>query len=133
VTDLQGAWVFDVFIIVVMSVFNAVFQAFALHSAMAAKAVHAPEIAGLKLIAYWAPCTAAWLAVGIGVGLLKPGSCGSADSSMLWLGVAYLVTAWPAIHLGNKVGVRLPGWYWGGQIAIATILALVGGTPCLVG
>lgn len=131
-TDLQGAWVTTVFILVIGSVLNAVMQQFALHSALAVGKVHAPEIAGIRVFALWAPTTAVWLGVGIAIGLHGDHGCTSADDSALWLGALYPLTAWPPFALGRHVKVSLPGWYWPVQLSIAVVILLFGGLPCLV-
>lgn len=132
-TDLQGAWVTTTFILVVSSVLDIVLQQFALHSAMAKKQMHAPDIAGISLLALWAPTTMAWLGAGIAIGMLhRIAACNSADHSALWLGLLYPITAWPPVFLGAKIGAPLPRWYWITQMSVAAVILLFGGLPCLI-
>jgi hypothetical protein len=132
VTDLQGAWVFTVFLLVVFSVLAAVIQQFALHAALAEGRVHAPEVAGLRLLAFWAPTIAVWLVTGIAIGMTRAASarCSSADASSMWLGVLYPLTAWPPVFLARQVKVRLPNWYFVVQAAPAFVLFALGAIPC---
>lgn len=132
-TDLQGAWVFTVLLLVVFSILDIVVQQFSLHFALARARVAAPEIAGLRLIALWAPTTAVWLATGIALGMSNAShACTSADGSSLWLGLLYPITAWPPVWLARQLRVSLPGWYFIAQLFPALVLVLVGGLPCLV-
>ena len=131
-TDLQGAWVTTTFLLVVSSVLDVVLQQFALHSAMAARKMHSPDIAGISLLALWAPTTAAWLGAGIAIGMLHHAACNSADQSALVLGLLYPLTAWPPAFLGAKIKVSLPRWYWAAQLSVAAVILLFGGLPCLI-
>ena len=131
-TDLQGAWVTTVFLLVVSSVLDVVLQQFALHSAMAEKKMHAPDLAGISILALWAPTTAVWLGTGIAIGMLHHAACNSADHSALWLGMLYPLTAWPPAFLGRKIKVALPRWYWIAQFSVAAVILLFGGLPCLL-
>ena len=132
-TDLQGAWVTTVFLLVVFSVLDVVIQQFALHFALARARVAAPEIAGMRLFALWAPTIAVWLATGIALGMSNASrTCSSADGSSLWLGLLYPLTAWPPFWLARQVKVTLPGWYWIAQFFPALVLVLLGGLPCLL-
>lgn len=133
-TDLQGAWIATIFLLVVISVLAAVLQQFTLHFALARARVQAPEIAGLRLIALWAPTIAVWIAAGLAIGLTHahPRTCNSADASGLWLGILYPLTAWPPVWLARQLRVPIPGWYWIAQLFPALSLILLSGLPCLV-
>lgn len=131
-TDLQGAWLTTIFLVVIFSVLDVVLQQFALHSALARAKVHAPDIAGLVLLTVWAPTIAVWVAVGLGIGMARHAGCTSADQSALWLGVLYPLTIWPPALLGRRVKVKMPGWYWAVQAVPALGLVLIGGLPCLI-
>lgn len=129
--DLQGAWVFVVLVVVVVSVLDAVVQGFALHSALASRRVEAPHLAGLGLFARWLPTIAVWLVAGIAIGLRKtPARCTTADVSAIWLGILYPLTAWPALGQARKAKVPLPGWYWPTQLTIGLALAALGALAC---
>ena len=131
-TDLQGAWLTTVFLVVVASVLDIDVHQFALHSALARAKVHAPDIAGLVLFALWAPTIAVWLIAGIAIGLLRHAACSSGDLSALWLGLLYPLTIWPPAFLARKVKVSMPGWYWAAQALPALTLVVMGGLPCLL-
>lgn len=131
-TDLQGAWLFTTFLIVVVAVLDAVIQGFALHAALARGKVHAPEAAGLGLLLLWAPTIAVWLALGLSAGAgANPERCTSADASLIWLAALYPFTAWPAAYLAYRKGLRLGWWYWGTQLGTAATLFVLGGFSCL--
>ncbi len=130
-TDTQGAWVFVVLIVVVVSVLDAVLQGFALHSALAAKRVDAPQLAGLGLFARWIPAIAIWLFAGFFLGLrATPARCTAADVSAIWLGLLYPFTTWPALLQARTAKVSLPLWLWIVQITIGLSLSALGALPC---
>jgi hypothetical protein len=130
--DARAAWIFAALIITVLAILDVVIQSFALHSALARGKVHAPEIAGIRLMALWVPTIAAWLGAGLALGLLgSTPACASADRAMLWLGVLYLLTAWPALALARHVNVRIGAGYWLAQCFPALTLIAMGGLPCL--
>lgn len=132
-TDLQAAWVFDVLVFVVVSVLDIVLQAFALHAALARARLHRPQLAGMTLLASWAPAVAAWLAISIEIGLHRASdACSSADLALLVAGVLYPLTALPAWVLSRRAAAPLGGWYPVVQLVIAALLALGGGVPCWV-
>ncbi len=125
--DLAGRWLFDVVVLTVIAVLDAVVQAFALHLALARARVHAPRIAGLDLLVAWLPSVVAWLVAGILLGMnAPPAGCAPPDAANLWLGVLYPVTVWPAPVLARRAGVRLPRGYWIAQAAVTGLLLLLG-------
>jgi hypothetical protein len=132
VTDLQGAWVFDALVLTVTAVLDAVLMSFALHAALARARREAPEVAGGRMIAMWAPSIALWLGLSIALALrATPRACSSGDAAMLYAGLFYPLAAWPAPALARRAAVPLPRWYLAIQAAIALLLLLVGGVPCL--
>lgn len=131
--DARAAWLFAALIVTVLSILGAVIQSFSLHSALARGKVHAPELAGIRLLALWLPTTIAWLAAGIGIGLLgHTARCMPGDWAMLWLALLYPVTLWPAIFLARRAGVRLSLGYYVAQSIAPLALVLMGGLPCLI-
>lgn len=130
--DARAAWIFAALIVTVLAVLGAVIQSFSLHSALARARVHAPELAGIRLLALWLPTTIAWLAAGIAIGLLDhTDRCTPGDWAMLWLGLLYPLTGWPAALLARRAGVRLSLGYWVMQLFPAVALLAMGALPCL--
>lgn len=132
-SDLAADWIFVALLCAVMSVLGAVVQSFSLHSALARAKVHAPELAGIRLLALWAPATALWLGAAIGIGLVQAPTprCSSAELSMLWLAVLSPSTAWPALLLARKAGVRLGCGYALAQLFPPLTFYAFGGHTCL--
>lgn len=131
--DARAAWIFAALIVTVLAILGAVIQSFSLHSALARGRVQAPELAGIRLLALWLPTTIAWLAAGIGIGLLDPSErCTPGDWAMLWLALLYPLTLWPALFLARRAGVRLGlGYFFAHSLAPATLF-LMGGLPCVI-
>lgn len=142
--DARAAWIFAALVVTVLAILGAVIQSFFLHSALAreqrtshlsagAPNAHAPELAGIRLLALWLPTTIAWLATGIGIGLLDPSErCTPGDWAMLWLALLYPLTLWPALFLARRAGVRLGlGYFFAHALAPATLF-LMGGLPCVI-
>ena len=50
---------------------------------------------------------------------------------MLWLGLLFPLTGWPAAFLARRAGVRLSLGYWLMQGFPAVTLLVMGGLPCL--
>ena len=129
--DASAAWTFAAFLVTVFGVLDAVIQSFFLHSALAKGKVHAPELAGVRLLMLWLPAIAIWLAAGIAAGVLRtPERCTPADGSMVFLGLFYPLTIWPAWWLARRARVRLAYGYWIAQAFPAVSFLLFGGFPC---
>lgn len=131
--DAVAGWVFAALVVTVLAILDAVIQSFFLHSALARGKVHAPELAGIRLLALWLPTIAVWLAAGIGIGMLhRVPQCTSADYGMLWLALLYPLTTWPALFLARKTGVRLGCGYALSHALAPATLFLMGGLPCVI-
>lgn len=130
--DLAAAWVFAALLVIVLAILGAVLQAFFLHSALARAKVHAPELAGIRLLALWLPAVLGWLAAAaLASAALPARRCAPADAWMLWLALLYPVTVWPAAVLARKRGVRLGAGYWWAQGFAPVSLLALGGLSCL--
>ena len=132
-SDLAADWIFTALLATVLAILCIVIQSFWLHSALARAKVHAPELAGIRVLALWAPTTAVWLAIAIVLGLTRAPleRCSSAELSMLWLGVLYPSTAWPALFLARRAGVTLGFGYAIAQAFPALTFLAFGGLSCL--
>lgn len=132
-SDLAADWIFVALLSTVLAILCVVVQSFVLHSALSRAKVHAPELAGIRLLALWAPTTAAWLAVAIAIGLTRApvDRCSSAELSMIWLGLLYPATAWPALALARRAGVKLGCGYAVAQAFPALTFLAFGGLSCL--
>ena len=131
--DARAAWVFAALVVTVLSILGVVIQSFFLHSALARGKVHAPELAGIRLLALWLPTTAVWLAAGIGIGLADPAArCAPGDWAMLWLAVFYPLTLWPALFLARRARVRISFGYYVAHSLTPLTLFFMGGLPCVL-
>ena len=131
-SDVAAAWLLAALLVTVLAILDVVIQAFSLHSALARGKVHAPELAGVALIARCIATISIWLAAGFSLGILRtPQGCSPADASMLWLGLLYPLTLWPALFLARKAGVRLSLGYFAVQAIAPASLILMGGITCL--
>jgi hypothetical protein len=131
--DARAAWIFAALIVTVLAILGVVIQSFSLHSALARGKVHAPELAGIRLLALWLPTTFVWLAAGIGMGVFDPSDhCAPGDWAMLWLALLYPLTLWPALFLARRAGVRLGLGYFFAQSLAPLTLFFMGGLPCVI-
>lgn len=131
--DARAAWIFAALIVTVLAILGVVIQSFFLHSALARGKVHAPELAGIRLLALWVPTTVVWLAAGIGTGLLDPTErCAPGDWAMLWLALLYPLTLWPAMFLARRAGVQLSLGYFAAHVLSPLTLFVMGGLPCVL-
>ena len=125
-------WFFNAVVLVIVAVTNVVLQSFALHVGLARERIPPGPYAGLRLLFPILIMTFVWLVAGIAAGVWWSWeSCTSADRSALWLGVGYILTAWPAWWMARRARSTLPTWYWLGQGALALVLIALGGLACV--